>query len=153
MIKEYFCIITMDISILIKKLDNDYYNAIKKTLATNNIEYEWLNNYMNNDTKTIDEEKNTETIEKSQVLSDESYIKKPWTKLNIIHKILKVKEYVNNLKSDNEMAKNKLKEELVNLIKMKLLKKENINYDEEKAIINNISKLEFKYGTFNYNNS
>ncbi len=139
---------------MIKKFDDDYYNTLVKNLANDNIEYEWLNSYIKNKNNIPEPSLNKdikEPTEMSDIFSDESLYKKPWAKLNTIHKIIKVKEYINNLKIENEDKKNKLKEEIIDLIKMKLVKKEDINYDIDKAIIINISKLEIKNGNYKYN--
>ena len=76
--------------------------------------------------------------------SDEYIYKKPWNKLNNIHKIIKVKEFVNNLLSDDIEMKKNLKIKLVNMIKeRKITKKTDINYDVTNGIILSIPILQY----------
>ena len=55
-----------------------------------------------------------------QIFSDEELYKKPWPKLNPVHKILKIKEFVNNLKINSEKERAQLKDELIDLVKLKI---------------------------------
>ncbi len=66
--------------------------------------------------------------------SDENLYKKPWAKLNIVHKIIKIKEYVNNL-NISDVDKHIMKEKIINMVKTKTLKKDNINYDSNNGSI------------------
>jgi len=76
--------------------------------------------------------------------SDEYIYKKPWNKLNSIHKIIKVKEFVNNLHSDDIEMKKNLKIKLVNMIKeRKITKKTDINYDMVNGNIISIPILQY----------
>jgi hypothetical protein len=76
--------------------------------------------------------------------SDEYIYKKPWNKLNSIHKIIKVKEFVNNLHSDDIEMKKNLKIILVNMIKeRKITKKTDINYDMVNGNIISIPILQY----------
>lgn len=73
---------------------------------------------------------------------------KPWNKLPEIHKILKVKEFVNQLIQLNDKKsqkkKKKLLEKLVNGIrKRELTKKNTVEYDSKNACIIKINKLEY----------
>ena len=150
----------MDLEFINNKLDIKYYKSIKQYLEKNNCEYEWLNNHINNILTNLSDEKlsdtmtekkkdsiiNTPEIEShKQIFSDEELYKKPWTKLNPIHKILKIKEFVNNLKIDSEKDRVELRDELVILIKTKILtKKEKVKYDEVNGKIISLPNLEYK---------
>ena len=72
------------------------------------------------------------------------YYLKTWNKLNSIHKIIKIKEFVSNLQSDDNEMKNNLKDKLVTMIKdRKLTKKTDINYDVTNGIILSIPILQY----------
>lgn len=140
----------MDIDIIMNKLESSYYNSLNTTLSKNNIEITWITDHIN--------KLNGSDIKKNEIISlekpsdDENLYKKSWSKLNTIHKIIKIKDFVNFIKFDNESDREKLKEELVNLIKTKILtKKDKINYDEVNGKIISIKNLQYKEGTYFYN--
>jgi hypothetical protein len=169
----------MNINNLKNNLDIKYYNALIIYLSKSNSSYEWLNDHLNN-LKLINNEKlsetqnsitkidsdllykNSETENKNNtsyfdykgtdyIFNDNEIYKKSWTKLNNIHKIIKIKEFVNNIKFDNENNRNKLKDELVELIKNKTLTKKNkIKYDEENGKIISLTNLQYKDGNYFY---
>lgn len=148
------------------KLDIKYYKALRDYLNKTNQKYNWLDVYINELIESIKDEKLSETFIEgvskvklsktdsyNQIFDDQTLYKRPWTKLNTIHKILKIQEFVKNtqlnFKSDEE--RNKLKDELIELIKNKTLtKKENINYSETEGRIINIPNLQCKDGIFSY---
>ena len=153
----------MNINILKKKLEVKYYKGLIKTLDGNNICYDWLNDHViklnANIIENIDSDKQeTEEIPiisvgtvNNQIFTDDNLYKKPWNKLNSIHKILKIKEFVNGLNIKSTKDKETLKDELVNLIKIKVLtKKETINYDEDNGKINSLMNLQYKNGKYIY---
>jgi hypothetical protein len=89
----------------------------------------------------------TDTIESSDL---SIYYKKPWTKLNNIHKILKIKEFVNNSILNNS-KKNELIILLIDLVKNKTITKKNmVEYDEEHCKILSINNLEITNNDYNY---
>ena len=140
----------MDIDIIMNKLESSYYNSLNTTLSKNNIEITWITDHIN--------KLNGSDIKKNEIISlekpsdDENLYKKSWSKLNAIHKIIKIKDFVNFIKFDNESDRDKLKEELVNLIKTKILtKKDKINYDEFNGKIISIKNLQYKEGNYFYN--
>ena len=143
----------MDIDILVKKLNQNYYKALIKNLSQNNISYDWLCNHYSLTDNNVYKQNNitNDNDKKLNKQIDENMYKKPWTKLNTIHKNLKMKEFVNNLNITNESDKNKLKDELLELIKNKILsKKENVKYDEENGKIISLTKLEYNNGKYFY---
>ena len=86
-----------------------------------------------------------------QIFSDEELYKKPWVKLNSIHKILKIKEFVNGLKIESEKDRVELRDQLVDLVKMKILsKKEKVKYDEVNGKIISLTNLQYKNGKYYY---
>jgi hypothetical protein len=68
---------------------------------------------------------------------------KIWSKLTQIHKVIKIKEFVNNLDISNQTEKENLKDKLIDQIKKKKGKNK-INYDETKGKILSISNLSFE---------
>jgi hypothetical protein len=126
----------MNLDKMSNNLESMYYDNIKKTLTDNNIQYEFIESV-----PVKIEINETEKVVYNEV--DELY-KKPWQKLNTIHKILKIKEFVNNLNISSNEEKEKLKGDLIMLIKNKILtKKENVDYDDENGKILNIKKLQY----------
>ena len=104
-----------------------------------------LNTEFNTETKSqiIISEINSE----SNILSENTdyLFSKPWNKLNQIHKIIKIKEFLNNLECDLKQ-KNYLKDELISFIKTK--KKVKFTYDENKGKLVSISVLSFANGKY-----
>lgn len=81
--------------------------------------------------------------------SDDYLYQKPWNKLTAIHKIIKVKEYVNQLLIENEKDKQTIKESLIDLVKNKTLtKKDSVIYDSNKFKIISIPILKFENGKY-----
>jgi hypothetical protein len=70
---------------------------------------------------------------------------KPWNKLNQIHKVIKIKEFLNNLECQAK-EKDILKEQLIDLVKNK--KKVKFTYDESKGKLISISALSFSNGKY-----
>ncbi len=160
----------MELDLITNKLDLKYYKGLQSFLNKNGTNLEWLNEFIEELSKKIQDDKNSETqTEKKkdqtthslssetenhkQIFSDEELYKKPWVKLNSIHKILKIKEFVNNLKINSEKERTELKEELVTLIKTKILtKKEKVKYDEVNGKIISLTNLQYKNGKYYYFN-
>ena len=71
--------------------------------------------------KQIEQETEKQSEKKSELDINTNQIDylylKPWTKLTLIHKIIKVKEFVNNLEIKDEPEKDNLKDRLIELIK------------------------------------
>jgi hypothetical protein len=155
-------------------LDSIYYNNLLKALekspyANDNNIRKKIQEYLNiskepskesetsTDTKpTIMIKKNmscqslTALSETSPPYSDDYLYQKPWTKLTQIHKVIKIKEFVNTkLNIEDEKEKQELRDKLVDKVKNKeLTKKESVNYDSIKGIVISIPKLEYKNGKY-----
>jgi len=102
-----------------------------------------LNNKNKVKIPNITSDNNTET----DILSEniDYLFLKPWVKLNQIHKIIKIKEFINNLEcSSNE--KETLINQLIDLIKSK--SKLKLIYDENKGNIISLSILCFTNGKY-----
>ena len=152
----------MNIETIKDRLDLKYYKSIIKCLEKNGINNEWLHQHLENLTtknipenldETVSEKPNTssETDNYKQIFDSDNLYNKPWSKLNAIHKSIKIKEYVNSLKMNSEEERRQLKDELLVLIKTKVLtKKENVNYNENEGKILEIPKLQYKNGKYYY---
>jgi hypothetical protein len=160
----------MELDLITNKLDLKYYRGLQYFLSKNETDLKWLNEFIEKFSKKIQDDKNSdtqtekkkdqivhnlssETENHKQIFSDEELYKKPWVKLNSIHKILKIKEFINNLKINSEKERNELKEELVTLVKTKILtKKEKVKYDEVNGQIISLTNLQYKNGKYYYCN-
>ena len=124
------------------------------TLKKINEDYTWVEKHIH-DLENISSSNETEQVEteikEKEVFQDNDHYKKPWTKLNVIHKILKMKEFINNLKDISTMDKEMLKEQLCQLIKDKVLsKKEKVNYDMVNGKIISLLDLQYKDNKYIY---
>ena len=132
-------------------LNIKYYKNLINVCNKNNINSSFLENKKNilisqnnNDNVLSCEHNITETDIVSENI-DYLYTKS-WNKLNQIHKVIKIKEFINNLEI-NEHAKEELRELLIEMLKDKK-KKNKINYDEVKCKIINVSSLVFSEGKY-----
>lgn len=146
------------------KLNLIYYNNIKNYIVKNNLydNNKWIDILLINQNKIIIE--NNEILVSSESVSnkdsevqneineyDINLYKKPWVKLNIIHKFLKIKEYINDLNINDMTEKNKLIELLIILVKNKeLTKKKKVLYDEINGKIISIVELKYINGKYYY---
>jgi hypothetical protein len=104
-----------------------------------------------------DSDKNLSTSESkmsdshNKIFSDSELYKKSWTKLNTIHKKIKIKEFVNELKFHSEKYRKELQEKLLNLLDTKeLSKKDKVMYDSINCKIISLTNLEYKDGNYHY---
>jgi hypothetical protein len=129
----------MNVDTIISNLNLQYYNNITQYMKKHEISNSAIISYFNKlNEKTTD----SDSITKSETCSayDVNLYKKPWTKLNIIHKIIKIKEYVDNMEKLSNNKKTEMKDELINLVKTKILtKKDKVNYDEINGFVISIN--------------
>jgi hypothetical protein len=149
----------MELDIIMNKLNTKYYKAIKHYLDKNQKNSVWLNKFIEVDKKAestshVNTEKKlvinqSESENHKQIFSDEDLYKKSWVKLNPIHKILKIKQFVNDLKFNSEKDREELKEQLIELVKNKILtKKEKVRYDDVNGKIISLTDLQYKNGKY-----
>lgn len=153
-----------------KKLLYKYYKSLKKTLNKhNNSKY---NSYFEDilsednftDTECSNTQGNTESNTQSNTISitqsitknitqsitnsetnnDDFYYKKPWNKLNIVHKRIKIKEFINTLMITKEKKKELYNKFSSLLNSKKLTKKNDVEYDSINGKIITIPVLKFK---------
>lgn len=145
-----------------KNMEMLYLNNLIKACEKNNIEKDLLEkklNTLNSESEvksTLKKEIShqslvnmTESPTSNQQYSDDYLYQKPWTKLTAIHKIIKIKEYVNSLLIKTDIDKQELKEKLVEMVKNKVLtKKDSVLYDSVKGKVISIPSLEYKNGKY-----
>jgi len=97
-----------------------------------------------------DNNSNIQSSDVQEIQYSEDYLyKKPWTKLTSVHKMIKMKEFVNKLLINNEDDKNDLKKKLVGLIKTKKLTKKNmVKYDSINGRVIAVPILKYKNGKY-----
>ena len=134
-------------NLYLKYLNNLKINSNKLSIDTQVLSKKIndLNEILINKTKpsSIINDLNSET----DILSENTdyLFSKPWNKLNQIHKVIKIKEYLNNLECQSK-EKDLLKEQLIDFVKTK--RKVKFTYDETKGKIISISALSFANGKY-----
>ncbi len=113
-------------------------------------------NLANNDYQDITITENnvdliTEAITETETLYSEDFVyKKPWNKMNIIHKKIKLEEFVNNLTIEDSEIKKHLKTQFITMLKnKKLTKKNEVEYDAINGKIISIPSLKYKNNNYN----
>jgi hypothetical protein len=94
----------------------------------------------------------TETEQHSitQSITDDFVYKKPWNKLNSVHKVIKIKEFINTMTIDDIEMKKHLRSQLIDMIKKKkLTKKNDVEYDQVNGRILSIPALQYKNNNYN----
>lgn len=117
-----------------------YSNEIEGNKELSNSSLTYLKNKMENLNKKqiIEENENVPIFNEI----DNLIYKKYWHKLKSFHQKEKIREYVENLKINNEKKKNNLLDKLYLAVDKKILtKKGNVDYDPFKCSINSIQGL------------
>jgi hypothetical protein len=135
----------------------EYYNNLQKQAKKNKVSINLpkLENKMDNIVvsdvaMTSTQSEITQSELDETIYSDDYVYKKPWNKLNSIHKIIKMKEFVNNIKMDDIEMKKHLKNQLIQMVKdRKLTKKNDVEYDSINGIIISIPSLQYKNNNYN----
>ena len=140
------------------KLQIKYYNNLINHCKKTNINYSSFNDKIIKLSQLQDSLSESDVNEiindntsknKAEVYSDDYLYKKKWTKLSNIHKIIKIKEFVSKLLIDNNVDRDNLKNELVELVKSKkLTKTDQVNYDCLNGKVIAIPILTFKNGKY-----
>ncbi len=96
-------------------------------------------------------ENTTEITETEQTsITDDFVYKKPWNKLNSVHKAIKIKEFINTMTIDDIEMKKHLRNQLIDMIKKKkLTKKNDVEYDQVNGRILSIPALQYKNNNYN----
>ena len=154
-----FNIDTIKKSLEINYLTNLIKACEKNGLNKDLLEYKKLKVLEDSETKANNIKKSNSSLSlnnsespTTEQYSDEYLYLKLWTKLSAIHKIIKIKEYVNMLLITNNKDKDELKEKLIELVKNKIItKKDTVLYDSTKGRIISIPNLQFLNGKYIFN--
>jgi hypothetical protein len=134
-----------------------YYKNLLKISKKKKLQLDFLDEKIKDLDKDISSISETELITKSQIItevvySDDYLYKKPWTRISTIHKIIKVKEFVNKLQIIDQNNKEYIESKIISLIKSKILtKKDKVIYDKINGKIISIPDLSFNKGKYNIN--
>jgi len=140
----------MDIENYINLNKKHYYINLTKILK--NDEKMYINNLL----KNLDSNENLNVnnlLTETEKTEDDYLYKKPWNRLNIVHKIIKIKEFVNskNISLEN---KNSLIQKLTLMVKNKKLhKNSDVEYNLESMKIISINCLSQDNNNININNN
>jgi hypothetical protein len=127
----------MDIEKYINLNKKSYYNNLVKNLK--NDEKIYINNLLKNLDNSIN---NINSILTETEKTEDDYLyKKPWNRLNMVHKIIKIKEFINSMNISLE-NKNTLIQKMTFMIKSKKLQKvSEVEYNQELMKIISINCL------------
>jgi hypothetical protein len=131
---------SMSLENIQRQLKIKYLNNLINICNKQNIDDRYIKKYLSDMNIEDDNSINITEVSITESEKPEYFYIKPWNKLTSIHKIIKIKEFVNNLIIDNEDEKIILRDKLIELIKNKNIKNK-INYDIDKGKIISISQL------------
>lgn len=135
----------MEIDKIQLNLEIIYLNNLLKQAKKNKIDTSAIETKLQDLENEITESISNTDTEKEMIYSDDFIYKKQWNKLNTVHKIIKVREFVNKLSISDTKQSKLLKDQLINLVKIKkLTKKTSVNYDSVNGRIVSIPVLEYK---------
>ena len=143
--------VNFDFDLIKKDLYKLYINNLIKTGEKNEINTDILFEIIDklSEPKEIKKISSSSSLSNSDTNNDDYLYQKPWIKLNLIHKKIKIKEFVNTLEIIDENEKQIIKDKLVSLVDTKILtKKDTVIYDSAKAKVISIPLLQFKSGKY-----
>jgi hypothetical protein len=143
--------VKLDFDSIKNNLNILYINNLIKTCEKNDIDKEVLNDALEKLIIPIEEIKkvpSSSNLSPSET-NTEYLFQKQWNKLNLVHKKIKIKEFVNTLELKEESQKQIIRDKLIALLDNKTLtKKDSVLYDVAKAKIMSIPMLQFKDGKY-----
>jgi len=143
--------VKLDFDSIKNNLNILYINNLIKTCEKNDIDKEVLNDALEKLIIPVEEIKKVpslSTLSPSET-NTEYLFQKQWNKLNLVHKKIKIKEFVNALELKDESQKQIIRDKLIALLDNKTLtKKDSVLYDVAKAKIISIPMLQFKDGKY-----
>ena len=134
-----------------------FYNNLLKISKKKKLKLDFLENKISDLDKDISSISETELLTKNEIIkkvvySDDYLYKKPWTRISTIHKVIKVKEFVNKLQIIDQNNKEFIESKIISLIKSKILtKKDKVIYDKINGKIISIPDLSFNKGKYDIN--
>ena len=143
--------VKLDFDSIKNNLNILYINNLIKTCEKNDIDREVLNEALEKLIIPVEEIKkvpSSSNLSPSET-NTEFLFQKQWNKLNLVHKKIKIKEFVNSLEVKDESQKQIIRDKLIALLDNKTLtKKDSVLYDVAKAKIISIPMLQFKDGKY-----
>ena len=147
----------MELKKIQKNTNKFFYNNLLKISKKKKLKLDFLENKINDLDKDISSISETELLTKNEIIkkvvySDDYLYKKPWTRISTIHKVIKVKEFVNKLQIIDQNNKEFIESKIISLIKSKILtKKDKVIYDKINGKIISIPDLSFNKGKYDIN--
>lgn len=143
----------MNFENIIEKFEVKYYDNLIDYCKLNNLNYKSIQQKRDNFNINYESETSAKSSEKDttvEVNYNEDYLyKKEWNKLQTVHKIVKLKEFISKLLINNNDDKEKLTSEIVKLVHDKTLtKKDKVKYDSNLGRVIAISILTHKNGKY-----
>ena len=141
---KYILTLYINMNTIVNKMSKEYYESLLKQVKFQN-----MSSYIEPINNRIDKYNIKENIIEPNTVSETQYsedyhYKKTWNKLNIVHKKLKLKEFVNNLETDI-INKKELLSKLNKMLKTKkITKKNDVIYDDENGRVISIPILKHK---------
>jgi len=136
-----------DIDLLKISLNNTYYENLIEYCEKNGID---CDNYKTElvENKKIISTNIVESEKEEDMYNDDYLYRKPWNRLTEIHKIIKIREFVEKLNCSDENINN-LKKILEKMVyEKKLTKKNTVVYDSKEGHIISIPILTYKNGEY-----
>lgn len=136
-----------DIDLLKISLNNTYYENLIEYCEKNGID---CDNYKTElvENKKIISTNIVESEKEEDMYNDDYLYRKPWNRLTEIHKIIKIREFVEKLNCSDENISN-LKKILEKMVyEKKLTKKNTVVYDSKEGHIISIPILTYKNGEY-----
>ena len=143
--------VKLDFDSIKNNLNILYINNLIKTCEKNDIDKDVLNEALEKLIIPVEEIKkvpSSSNLSPSET-NTEYLFQKQWNKLNLVHKKIKIKEFVNTLELKDESQKQIIRDKLIALLDNKILtKKDSVLYDVAKTKIISIPMLQFKDGKY-----
>jgi hypothetical protein len=127
----------MEFNNIIIDFKNMYYSNLLLAANNENIDPELIK--ILNIEKEIHSDVN---LSENNVTESNNFLyQKPWTKLNLIHKVIKIKEYLLSMGVEDSDTRSNMKDDIITMIKEKKTK---INYDPQTLKILEIPGFKLK---------
>jgi hypothetical protein len=127
----------MEFNNIIIDFKNMYYSNLLLAANKENIDPELIK--VLNIEKEIHSDVN---LSENNVTESNNFLyQKPWTKLNLIHKVIKIKEYLLSMGVEDSDTRSNMKDDIITMIKEKKVK---INYDSQNLKILEITGFKLK---------
>jgi hypothetical protein len=143
----------MNIDCINNYLKLKYYNDLIIYTDKNNINNEDIKKYYSTINQSNDDNNLSKTSSESDTIKNinlDGLYNKIWAKLNIIHKIIKLKEFIKSLNIKKNSDREELTNNIIDLLKNKKIKNKEIIYDENNCNIISMPNLQYENNKFYY---